>query len=166
MGCKFDSVIVLNPYLGIPTGTSVTWGYISPFGNATTIHAYEINCKFDDSYCSAQFLTDIEEQYDFSAHEFENGVCTICGAKPYTHTEALGENLQWTYSFEDQQRLEITGTGAVPDYTLPSYLGSSTPWEKYSAYIEDITVGEGITAIGDYTFSRHHNLLSVMLPNT
>ncbi len=165
LGCKFDSVIILNPYLSLPYATSHDG---SPLGSSTTIHAYALKCKFEYPYCSAQYLAESVEsfKYSFSAHEFENGVCTICGAAPYTHTEALGESLQWTYSFEDQQRLEIAGTGAIPDYTLPSYSGSSTPWGKYSAYIEDITVREGITTIGNHTFARHYKLLSVNLPDS
>ena len=69
--------------------------------------------------------------------EIKNGEC---GAE--------GTDVSWTLNTETGV-LEISGTGAMKDFT--SY--DEAPWVDYSTVITSVTVGSGITAIGDYAFS-------------
>ena len=69
--------------------------------------------------------------------EIKNGEC---GAE--------GTDVSWTLNTETGV-LEISGTGAMKDFT--SY--DEAPWVDYSSVITSVSVGSGITAIGDYAFS-------------
>ena len=69
--------------------------------------------------------------------EIKNGEC---GAE--------GTDVSWTLNTE-MGVLEISGTGAMKDFT--SY--DEAPWVDYSSVITSVSVGSGITAIGDYAFS-------------
>ena len=71
-----------------------------------------------------------------------------------------GINDSITWSVEDN-KLTVTGTGAV----LPDSEGAF-PWESYRHQIESVVVGEGITALGDWTFSYMECLKSIELPET
>lgn len=71
----------------------------------------------------------------------------------------------WEYD-SSTQTLTISGTGDMPDYTYEDATNSSNsnrPWEN--CYITNLVVESGITTIGNYSFSRKNELISVTLPN-
>ncbi|MCC8076082.1 MAG: leucine-rich repeat domain-containing protein, partial [Clostridiales bacterium] len=68
-----------------------------------------------------------------------------------------GTNLTWTYS---SGSLVITGTGAMKDYSGPSY----APWYDYSSSIVSVSIGDGVTSIGNYAFWTCSSLTSVTIP--
>ena len=57
-----------------------------------------------------------------------------------------GDNLTWVLTADGE--LIISGTGAMADYTLDAL----APWSADAASIKKITIGDGITSIGDYAF--------------
>ena len=69
--------------------------------------------------------------------EIKNGECS-----------AEGANVTWTLDTETG-KLEISGTGEMKDFE--SF--DETPWFDYSSVITSVTVGNGVTAVGNYAFS-------------
>lgn len=73
-------------------------------------------------------------------------------------TGNCGENITWEY-WETEQRLRISGSGAMPDWTTDV----PAPWYEYRSNIKDLTISSGITAVGDYAF-YNGRLTKVSLP--
>ena len=69
--------------------------------------------------------------------EIKNGECG-----------AVGANVTWTLNTETGV-LEISGTGAMKDFK--SF--AETPWVDYSSVITSVSVGNGVTAVGNHAFS-------------
>ncbi|MDR2971569.1 MAG: leucine-rich repeat protein [Bacteroidales bacterium] len=58
--------------------------------------------------------------------------------------------------------LTISGTGAMPDYTLPDY----APWYAYRESIHTVIMETGITTIGNLAFPGSTNLLLITIPES
>ncbi|MBO5454875.1 MAG: leucine-rich repeat domain-containing protein [Clostridia bacterium] len=58
--------------------------------------------------------------------------------------------------------LTIKGTGKIPDYTSKN----PAPWSAYKETVTKITVAEGITGIGNQSFSGMKNVKLVVLPES
>ena len=74
----------------------------------------------------------------------------------------------WTYD-DETNTLTVTGTGALPDYTMFGENGPSlpdTPWAAYCETAEKIVIGENITAVGAYDFVLFDHVTEVGLPST
>ena len=69
-----------------------------------------------------------------------------------------GNNLYWNYS---NGTLQITGTGAMYDYTA-----TTMPWLLLRDSIYSITLPQGITRIGAYAFYGCSSLNSITIPNS
>ena len=69
-----------------------------------------------------------------------------------------GENLTWELSA--QGALTVTGTGDMYDFSV-----GGAPWKDYKGNIRTLTVGEGVTSIGDNAFSLVRGLRAVSLPD-
>ncbi len=82
-------------------------------------------------------------------------VMVLC-AVPMTYAASSGDwnNLHWSF---DEDTLTISGVGAMP---------AGTPWSSYRAKILHVVIENGVTSIGNATFSGHSNLLDVSIPNT
>ena len=72
-----------------------------------------------------------------------------------------GDNLTWTLNTKDSI-LTISGTGAMTDYNF----SSSAPWSDYKIYIRYVTIEDGVTTIGGYTFRECSCLTSIAIPNS
>lgn len=66
------------------------------------------------------------------------------------------------YVYTDDKKLTISGSGEIDDYDG----ADSTPWSNYYDEVESIVIGEGITRIGDFAFSKMAQLESVSLPTS
>ncbi len=75
---------------------------------------------------------------------------------------ADGANVTWKLDTETGL-LEISGTGAMENYY--GYY-SSSPWLNYCTSITSLTIGDGVTSIGDYAFSDCSGLTSVTIPES
>ena len=67
--------------------------------------------------------------------------------------------LNWNYD-TGTKTLSITGTGAMPDFTLTT----RPPWENATNPIEKIVIEAGVTSVGAYAFRNSAVLTSVTLP--
>ena len=96
-----------------------------------------------------------------------DGKCDDCGAaveveQPSTPTSgSCGAGAVWAYDAANKT-LTILGTGETTTYT--SY--SPAPWTPYMAQIENLIVGEGITALGGESLLGATALKDVQLPST
>ena len=80
---------------------------------------------------------------------------------------ATGSSVNYSYN-SGTKTLTITGTGAIKDYqNAETIFGTGhAPWSDYREECEYVVVGEGVTRIGDYSFSSMTALKSVSLPST
>ena len=60
----------------------------------------------------------------------------------------VGENIHWEYD-TGTRTLTVTGTGAIPDYGKDDNL---SPWRGLSPSATTLVIGDGITAVGAYSF--------------
>ena len=79
-----------------------------------------------------------------------------------------GDNLTWTLTENGETvnnspayDLTITGTGAMTDYR-----SSTMPWYSKITKITNVTIGSGVTTIGDDAFYFCRNLRSVSIPTS
>ena len=68
--------------------------------------------------------------------------------------------LNWSYD-SGTKTLAITGTGAMPDFNNASEI----PWHSLQSKIQTVTIGDGVTSVGNNAFSDCA-LTSVTLPNS
>ncbi|MBQ7500570.1 MAG: leucine-rich repeat domain-containing protein, partial [Clostridia bacterium] len=81
-----------------------------------------------------------------------------------------GENLTWEYDTETKT-LTVSGEGDMEDFFLVLYensggYGNFAGWKDYRGEIEKLVVEEGVTSIGDNSFSNCVKLTEVSLPQT
>ena len=69
--------------------------------------------------------------------------------------------LTWNYN-AGTKTLSVTGTGAMPDYTEES----DQPWHALRDEIKTVTIGNGVTTVGNIAFTGCRKLQSVTLPAT
>lgn len=122
---------------------------------------------------------DIEENIEMSPEEKQmasDGISEEDGEELFSDNENADDNLEkivesgtitdtisWT--LYDNGTLVISGTGDMPDYG--SWMGSDddmVPW--YGETIKTITIEEGISSIGNYSFEELYDLESVELPES
>ena len=80
-------------------------------------------------------------------------------AKALDATGQCGDNVFWSFD-KPTGALTISGEGAMRDYNY-----ESSPFKNHSE-IKSITISNGVTSIGDYTFYRCSSLTSVMIPDS
>ncbi len=71
-----------------------------------------------------------------------------------------GENLTWT--LDDAGVLTISGSGAMADYPYEA----SVPWYPERARITQVSLPEGLSNIGTYTFYECSSLASITIPDS
>ena len=79
---------------------------------------------------------------------------------------SCGENVTWFYS---DGTLTIQGTGKMEDYYDPRggiFGGRDTPWKAFQEQIHTITIGDGVTRIGNRAFNTCTSLTSVTIPES
>ena len=72
-----------------------------------------------------------------------------------------GANVRW--ELDDYGNLIISGTGPMDDYY--NYKEPKSPWIK-SKEIQSVTIQEGVTRVGNFSFYFNENLTKVSLPST
>ena len=79
---------------------------------------------------------------------------------------AEGANVTWKFDTETGV-LEISGTGAMKDYT--NNIDNLVPWrslQNYRYLLTSVTIGEDVTTIGDYAFYNCSGLTSITIPKS
>lgn len=103
------------------------------------------------------------KSYPMSATDYAPGAAAK--VDPVIAGGMCGTNAYWQLNRDGS--LTITGTGAIKDYPYGSNDQSLlAPWEFWETEITKVTVGEGITEIGEYNFCEMTSLTSVSLPGT
>ena len=76
----------------------------------------------------------------------------------------IGEDLAWDLPKGETGRnsLIISGSGSMPDFSSPS----ETPWRDSADEIKHISIDDGVTYVGDYSFSDMEDLQEVSLPSS
>ena len=82
--------------------------------------------------------------------------------KAVTASGTLGGGITWSLS--EDGTMTITGSGATPDYGRDKY-DNPPPWKDYSTQIKKVTIGEGITKIGECSFFTYSNTNSYLFTN-
>jgi len=75
----------------------------------------------------------------------------------YTHSGSCGDSVIWSLS--KNGTLTLSGTGNMYDYS--SF--NETPWNECTADVKELVIKNGITSIGDSSFSDFINLTDVHL---
>lgn len=107
-----------------------------------------------DHAAEEYYLTEeFTKKYPISKEDYKGQVIIASGT--------CGDNLAWI--LDDQDILQIFGTGDMPDWTS----SSKTPWAAYKTSIKGVVFGEGITSIGENAFSDYSNLAKkIVFPET
>ena len=88
-------------------------------------------------------------------------LCLVSSDSSDADSSGTTGSLNWELTGSE---LTITGTGAMPNYTPTNYYPSNpVPW---STSITKVTIGEGVTSVGNYAFYDCTLLFSVSLPST
>ncbi len=95
------------------------------------------------------------------AEEVTSGTC---GANGSTLVWTLTEDTEadWDLAKGTPYKLTITGSGAMAGFVNQT----QAKWEFNKANITSISIGEGVTSIGNYAFLQFVSLKSVSLPST
>lgn len=97
--------------------------------------------------------------------------CTLISASASGISGSCGTNATWSYN-EQTGSLVISGFGSIDNYeqltVINGTLGRAepAPWKQYANRIRSITIGEGITSIGESAFKYCDNLKNLTLPST
>lgn len=88
-----------------------------------------------------------------------SAVSVITSAETEVPTEGTcGENTVW--KFTEDGTLEISGTGAMDEWTAES----DRPWNDLRDKITNVVIGEGVTTIGERAFSYFSNVTEFIIP--
>jgi hypothetical protein len=86
--------------------------------------------------------------------------CTIVQAATYSgNCGKNGNNLTWSLDI-DKNRLTISGSGAMADYTQES----PSPWSAYQQNIIWVDIANTVTSLGHYAFSNCIMLYRITIP--
>jgi len=77
------------------------------------------------------------------------------------YSDSCGDNCFWTFD-SNSGVLAISGTGEMTSFSS----SDRVPWKNYTNSIETVTIGAGITSIGDYAFINCEKLTSVTIPDS
>ncbi|MDR1153195.1 MAG: leucine-rich repeat protein [Bacteroidales bacterium] len=113
------------------------------------------------------FFTDEGVAYTVTAEDGATTKTYVAKATIQVTVVASGTIGGWTWTITGNPgncTLTISGTGATTDYDF--YANNDVPWSAYRNDIKTAIVQEGITAIGNESFSRCPNLTSVTIPGS
>ena len=158
---KFNSVEEGKTFLQQFTNENEANGFLQNFadGNEANIFLKEFNGSSD--YVS-KFVKSFDTSKDALEHlgeikrKCDNGTDNSCG-----------DDCKWFFD-EKTKTLFIRGSGEMKDYEWDDDDDDepTTPWYSKREQIENVVIGEGITTIGDYAFSKCSSLTSITIPNS
>ena len=85
---------------------------------------------------------------------------TVGGGSGSSDSGTCGENVSWTLNPDGH--LMISGTGAMTDYDWQTF----APWTQLGTEVTSVTVGEGVTHIGNMAFYTCFELTDTVLPDS
>ena len=115
-----------------------------------------------------QFYT-IDKRVSASEAGQESLHCSVCdaikedsvreiiyGQQEVVNNQKVNDSITWSLSADGE--LQINGSGDMPS--------GDSYWKEYKDRIVKITISDGITSIGNYTFGQCHNLTDVSIPQS
>lgn len=84
----------------------------------------------------------------------------LCGSAALAYGGTVG-TITWT--LDNSGFLSITGTGDIPDFSTSASINA---WRNYAKKIVSISIGDGITGIGNYAFATLDNLTDVTISDS
>ena len=138
------------------TSISVGGGSITLAGGAVKASSYgasnEITIDDDLTYYDGKGES-YESAIDLNAADVNDRILST-----YEHLSGTcGNGVTWS---GDLESLTISGTGAMYDYG-----GDDQPWKDFKQFITSVTIGDGVTSIGDGAFEECTSLTSVVIPD-
>ncbi len=166
---KIDSGAFEGCYLitsiTIPEGvTSIGNGVFMDCTSLTNATVYSHNATFGTSVfhnTAANFALYAYTSSTAEAYAEANGHTFVAlPEEGVTASGTCGDNLTWT--LYDDGELVIDGTGVMNDHAYDNL----PPYYEYREKITSVTVGEGVTSIGNYAFGDFGKLVSVSIPDS
>ena len=111
-------------------------------------------------YCMETYTEDVAPT---GIHNYEDRICTVCGAEePMIPTDSgITGEVNWAF-YEDMETLVIYGQGAMENYTKQQ----KSPWYTYKNNIGTVVIEPGVENIGEYAFYDHDSMKTISLPDT
>ena len=81
-------------------------------------------------------------------------------AEAATYSGTCGPKLKWTL-VEETGELVISGIGDMTDWS-----DDGSPWCKYRLSIKSVTIGDGVTSIGNCAFYECYNLTNIIISDS
>lgn len=146
--------------LTIPCGTSYTMDYeIIPY------NAQNKNVVWSSSNTSVVTVEDgiiaavgLGTATVYATAE-DGNVSAKCEINVTSSGNACGDNLTWQI---DGTKLTVSGTGPMYDYAS----SETTPWADYRSVLTELEFTEGVTSVGDSSFSWCSQLSQLTIPST
>ena len=157
-------------------GTSITLKWDNPEGALFRIYRWNI-LPYQIGTSSTGSFVDKDVSYGWSYTYF---IATDSPAYRYPYSQTvskrvsrpiedidqehkIGENLAWNLDGDKKRdSLVISGSGSMPDFSSPSEI----PWRDRAGEIKQIAIDDGVTYVGDHTFSDMESLEEVSLPSS
>ena len=139
---------IIAPAETVMSASELLFGYTSANENITI----EVPASQLQSYQGAMFW------YEFNIVAIDNGSGT---GETITDSGSFGDNFTWTFNTDND--LRISGEGAMPSYMSGQ---ENAPWYSHMSEIDAVIISEGITSIGEMTFTAYPNIEVIYLPST
>ena len=92
----------------------------------------------------------------YTTRDAKYGSADVLPGETAVETGTCGPNAIW--SFYEDGRLVVSGSGAIDNYTSKE----DTPWAQYRAKVKSVKIGKDITVVGHYAFAHMYNLGTVV----
>lgn len=90
-------------------------------------------------------------------------IVAIAEAPTIVASGTCGDNLTWELT--DAGELVIEGTGAMTGFSFTGTV-TAAPWGEFAADIATVSIGDGVTTVGERAFYGCNNLTSAIMPNS
>lgn len=138
-------------------------------GSFTSTGASSLTLQTDTNGRLASWPTDYAPPvYGDGSLTFGGWYDAPSGGTEYTGTETFSADTtvyaHWAgWYIENGSTLVVVGDGSMDNYMLGIH---DVPWSTYSSYINDITIGNGITSIGEWAFANCSGLTGIIIPES
>lgn len=104
------------------------------------------------------YYNGLKEEWDSNVTIGENNEKITNATFEFAYDGKLGDNILYKLN-KTTGELKLTGSGDTPNYSV-------TPFNSIADDIKSVTIGEGITGVGDKLFSTCTEITAVTLPST